>query len=278
MFYLNEANIDDNMVGEESTEQLDKVFVLALRNAIKNDELSIAYQPRYDTKDGKCHILEALVRWPRKGIGILYPNAFIDEAIKYGLIYELDLWVFKQSCRDLIELRKHIDSNIKIAINITPLECESLHHTQKLIYICESSGLKLSDFEFEITESTHTNDIRKIKTFCKTVINYGAAISLDDFGTCYSPLSNLCDLPVDYIKIDRSFTNKIGLRTRSNILVNHLIRLAHEMEIKVVAEGIEHAFQRDLLMDMGCDQLQGFYMCKPLTSKQITPSNIVMQY
>ncbi len=276
MYYLNKSNITNAIATEKSIEQKNSTFVLALHNAIKNNELDLAYQPRYDITSGKSSILEALVRWPRKGIGTLYPDAFIDEAIQHGLIYELDLWVFKQACHDLINLRANICEDIKISINITPQECESFHHTQKLIHLCQVYGLKLSDFEFEITESTQIKDFKKVHNFCTIITELGATLSLDDFGTRYSPLHNICELPVNYIKIDRSFTQKIGYGGRSEVLINHLIDMAHEMSIKVVAEGIEHAYQRDHLVDMGCDQLQGFYMCRPTAAHNFSINHINM--
>lgn len=273
---LSEANITSEYSAREFGEPQNEDFLRELHHAIENDELSLEYQPRYDASTGHTNIFEALVRWHRYDVGTVYPDEFIDKAIKHGLIFSLDLWVFKRCCSDLLRLRANIDKNIKIALNISPLECESLHHTQKLLSICESYGLKMSDFEFEITESTAINDARKVKIFCNTVIERGATISLNDLSACFSPLNNLGETPISYIKIDRSFTNKIGYGGRSDILIKHLIKLAHEMDIKVVAEGIEHAYQRDRLINMGCDQLQGFYMCKPLSPENITTAHIDM--
>ena len=260
----------------EFGEQQNEDFLRELHHAIQNDELNLAYQPRYEASSGHTTIFEALVRWHRRDVGTVYPPEFIDKAIKHGLIFDLDLWVFKRCCSDLLRLRANIDKNIRIAVNISPLECESLHHTQKLLSICESYGLKMSDFEFEITESTAINDARKVKMFCSTVIERGATISLNDLGACFSPLNNLGETPVNYIKIDRSFIDKIGYGGRSDVLIDHLIKLAHELGIKVVAEGIECAYQRDQLIKMGCDQLQGFYMCKPLNPENITTAHIDM--
>lgn len=267
-------------VSEYSTrefgEQQDNDFLRALHHAIENNELSLEYQPRYDVSTGHATIFEALVRWQRKDIGTVYTGGFINKAITHGLIFGLDLWVFKACCADLLRLRTEVDKNIKISLNISPLECESLHHTQKLLSICESYGLHLSDFEFEITEGTPIDNARKVKIFCSTVIERGATISLNDLSTCFSPLNNLGETPISYIKIDRGFINKIGYGGRSDVLIDHLIKLAHEMEVKVVAVGIEHAYQRDQLIKMGCDQLQGFYMCKPLKAENITSAHIDM--
>ena len=273
---LSETSITSEYSSKEVAEQQNKDFLLELHHAIENDELGLQYQPRYDASTGHITIFEALVRWHRKDVGTIYPTEFIDNAVKHGLIFNLDLWVFKKCCADLLRLRADIDKNIKISLNISPLECESLHHTHKLLHICESYGLQLSDFEFEITESTLINDERKVKIFCNTVIERGATISLNHLSACFSPLNNLGETNISYIKIDRSFVKKIGHGGRSDVLINHLIKLAHELNIKVVAEGIEHAYQRDRLINLGCDQLQGFYMCKPLSPENITTEHTNM--
>jgi len=269
MYNLNNTIIENEHIARDGDEQNENAFLRQLHYAIENNELSVEYQPRYHASSGHIANFEALVRWHRDGETI-YPDQFIAEAVKHGLIFNLDTWVFERCCTDLIQLRRDVDSKIKMVINVTPLECESLHYTQKLLSICEANGLLLSDFEFEITEIARTSDIRKIRAFCDTVIERGAAIGLDDFGMCFSPLSNLCELPVNYIKIDKNFTNKMGYGGRSEILIHHLIGLAHEMKIQVVAEGVEHAHQRDRLITMGCDQVQGYFMCKPLPPERIT--------
>lgn len=249
----------------------------AIQLAIINDELEIHYQPRYHSTSGQAGILEALVRWQHPVHGLLTPDKFITHAEEHGLICLLGLWVFEQSCKDIQLLRKQLKHKVKIAVNVSLLQCEDKLHAQKIFEICKKHKLDLSDFEFELTESENIRSRSSILRFCHTLTALGAEISLDDFGTCYSPLNNLCDLPVSYIKIDRCFTRKIGNGSRSEILIQHLIKLAHEMKIKVVAEGVEHAYQRDLLITMGCDQLQGFHMCKPLMPQFISAEHINMR-
>ncbi len=134
---LSETKITSEYSSREFGEQQNKDFLQALHHAIQNDELNLEYQPRYDAATGLITIFEALVRWHRKGVGTVQPTEFIDKAIKHGLIFDLDLWVFERCCSDLLQLRADVDKNIKIAVNISPLECESLHHTQKLLSICE---------------------------------------------------------------------------------------------------------------------------------------------
>ena len=260
------------------TYQKDRAIdVRAIQQAMIYDELEIYYQPRYHCNTGKADILEALVRWQHPLLGLLTPDRFIALAEEHGLICRLGLWVFEQCCKDIQQLRKQLRHEVKIAGNVSLLQCEDSLHAQKLFDICERYDLQLSDFEFELTESENIKCQSSVLSFCNTLTALGAEISLDDFGTCYSPLNNLCELPVSHIKVDRCFTGKIGSGSKSEILINHLIKLAHEMKIKVVAEGVEHAYQRDLLMEMGCDQVQGFYMCKPLSAQSMKAEHIEMQ-
>jgi len=249
---------------------------LELFHAVHNQQLKLQYQPRYDSQSGQFIMLEALVRWQHPELGLLPPDKFVSLAEEHELICDLGLWVFEQSCKDLIRLRKQLNHKVKIAVNVSLLQCEDGLHAQKLYDICQRYNLDLSDFEFELTESTNLKNSSKVLRFCETLITLGAEISLDDFGTGQSPLNNLCDLPVHTIKIDQCFTKKIGCGGRSEILIHHLIKLAHDMNIKVVAEGIEHAYQRDHLIKIGCDQLQGFFMCEPLDPENLTAKHIEM--
>ncbi len=247
----------------QTNEVRDVKYASAIKHAIYNNEFLVHYQPRYDTYTHDIIIVEALVRWQRKNNKLLQPDNFIEVAINNDLIDKIDLWVFNQCCKDLPQLQKKFGPKIKIAVNITPVECVNLHHSKRLITICQSHNISFSNFEFEITESSHISDVSQIQNFCHTLKKFGATFSLDDFGTCFSPLQNLCELPVSYIKLDKSFVQKATHRSRSRILISHLIKLAHEMNIKVVAEGIENENQKNALIDMQCDQLQGFYLCKP---------------
>ncbi len=243
----------------------------ALRDAIRNNELKVHYQPRYCVETGEVNIVEALVRWKKPGAGLLHPEGFIDTAIEHGVIFDMDMWVFEQCCKDLIWLRKHHNGKLKIAVNITASECENIFHTNQLIRICHANGLQLSDFEFEITESVNMKDCKKIAAFCKTFTTLGANICLDDFGTGFSPLSNLCKLNIDTIKIDKSFINNMEPGNRFRILVKHLIDIAQEMKLKIVAEGIETVSQFNRLQQMGCHQLQGYHISRPLTVHMLLP-------
>ena len=254
-----------------STDQ-HNTFISNLRHAIDNDELSLHYQPRFHAISGKADILEALVRWHRPGIGRYYPGVFISDAEENGLIFSLDLWVFERCCKDLKHMQTTINPHTKIAINLSVLTCESIYYAQKIIEISKNHGVLLSDFEFEITENTHPRDIRKVISFCETLKNYGAEFSLDDFGTGQSPLVNLNLLPANTVKIDQCFIHGIGNSTRCEIIIRSLVNMVKELDMQVVAEGIENDEQYWFMRDTSCDQLQGFLLCRPLGLSRIESS------
>jgi diguanylate cyclase len=238
-------------------------FISNLNRAIQNDQLLLHYQPRFSCSSRNAQIVEALVRWQHPTSGLFYPELFLSQAEKHGLIFNIDTWVFEQCCVDLKWLRAHVDPGIRIALNISVIVCESMYFSHKLIAICEKHGLSLSDFEFEITESTHPRDDRKIRAFCETLSQLGATFTLDDFGIGQSSLLDLCRLPISVIKIDRKFVGSFAHDLRTRIIVEHMISMAHKLNIKVVAEGVEDEFQGDAMADIGCDQMQGFYLCRP---------------
>ncbi len=244
-------------------------FLSNLAHAVNNRELCLHYQPRYDIATGQAVSLEALTRWQRPTVGLLYPETFITEAEEHGLIFQIDLWTFEQCCKDMRWLHEHIDPQLTIAVNISVLSCESVYFSQKLIELTEKHQLSLSHFIIDITVSSHNHDIRKVKAFCETLTNYGARFCLDDFGTGQSPLSNLYHLPIDYLIIDRVFVDGIGHSERGETLIEHQIKLAHALDIKAIAEGVEHLYQCKFLVDHGCDMLQGYLMNKPVEKEKL---------
>jgi len=257
---------------ERNSESQHNTFISNLRYAIDNDELSLHYQPRFHATSGKADILEALVRWHRPGIGRYYPAVFLPDAEENGLIFSLDLWVFERCCKDLKHLQTSSNPHTKIAINLSVLTCESIYYAQKIIEISKKHGVHLSNFEFEITENTHVCDIRKVISFCETLKSYGAEFTLDDFGTGQSPLVNLNLLPANTVKIDHCFIHGIGNSKRCETIIRSLVSMLKELNMQVVAEGIESNEQYWFMRDTACDQLQGFLLCRPLGLKRIESS------
>ncbi len=257
------------MLGERPAQEQYSTFISNLRYAIDNDELSLHYQPRFNVISGKADTIEALVRWHRPGIGRYYPSVFIPDAVDNGLIFPLDLWVFERCCVDLKHLKTTVSPHIKISINLSVLTCESLYCAHKIIEISQNHDVQLSDFEFEISESTHNHDIRKVAAFCETLSNQGAQFSLDNFGTGQSPLINLNILPAKTIKIDHNFIHEIGKSKRCEIIICSMINMVKELNMQVVAQAVETDEQYWFMLEAGCDQLQGYLLCRPLEVDRI---------
>jgi EAL domain-containing protein (putative c-di-GMP-specific phosphodiesterase class I) len=253
-----------------------KIFYIGeLNRAIKEGELCIHYQPRYD-RDGKQVTVEALVRWQHPEHGLFYPQTFMPLAEEVGLIHPLGLWVFEQCCNDLLLLRARFDDDIKIAVNLSVSQLEDLDVAQKILDICQKYYLSLENFEFEITGCSAVQDKTRVLQFCEMLVSVGAEFSLEDFGTALTPLEYLCLLPLGKIKLESDFINAIGICKRSEILLKNLIDLAHDMNVKIVAEGVEHAYQRDLLVKMNCDQLQGFLLHRPVPLEELSGDALCM--
>jgi len=253
-----------------------KIFYIGeLNRAIKEGELRLHYQPRYDST-GKLVALEALVRWEHPEHGLFYPQSFMPLAEEVGLIHPLGLWVFEQCCNDLLLLRGRLDDDIKIAINLSVSQLEDLEVAQKILDICQKYYLSLESFEFEITGCSGIQDKTRVLQFCEMLVSVGAEFSLEDFGTALPPLEYLCLLPLGKIKLESDFINAIGICKRSEILLKNLIDLAHDMNVKIVAEGVEHIYQRDLLVKMNCDQLQGVLLHPPVALEDLNCDTLCM--
>jgi diguanylate cyclase len=252
-----------NLMKPGTSPESERRFISNLNRAIQNNQLLLHYQPRFSCTTHNAQIVEALVRWKHPTSGLFYPELFLSHAVSNGLIYNIDFWVFEKCCEDLKWLRKHVDQNIRIAMNISVVECESIYFAHKLISICEKHNMNFSDFEFEITEGTNNRDFRKLKAFCETLSELGATFCLDDFGVGQSALTDICTLPVSLIKIDKSFVRDFAHDARIRTMVEHLIRMAHKMQLEVVAEGVEDQHQCEVMADIGCDHVQGFFLCRP---------------
>ena len=255
-----------------------KIFYIGeLNRAIQNHELCLHYQPRYNSS-GELVTLEALVRWQHPEHGLIYPRGFLPLAEEVGLINPLGLWVFEQSCNDLFQLRNKLHDDIKITINLSVSELEDLQYAEKILDICQRYYLPLSNFEFEITGCSSIHDRTSVMEFCHMLAAVGAEFSLEDFGTALTPLEYMCLLPLSMIKLDTGFINAIGICPRSEILLKKLIELAHDMDLKIVAEGIEQPYQHDLLIKMNCDQFQGFLIHSPVSVDQLNRDALSIQH
>ena len=240
-----------------------------LIDAIKNRQLSVVYQPIVSINDEKINKFEALVRWNHQGEWIS-PIEFIPIAEEFSLIVELGEFVLSEACIQLKKLKDQGFNDIVFNVNRSIYEIPlNQSENDYWLTIIKLHGLQPSDICFELTESALAPDKRNNEVLFNQLRSAGCKIALDDFGTGYSSLSYLRRIPVDYIKIDKSFINDICTNHEDNILVSTIIAMSKALGKEVVAEGVETKEQLQLLIELGCDYIQGYYFSKPLPVEKL---------
>lgn len=236
-----------------------------LRSAIGNQELRLHLQPRYRAGDQQPTGVEALVRWQHPRLGLLGPNLFIPLAEKNGLIAALGTWVLKQACRQVMQLPKPLF----VSVNLSPEQFRSSDLLESVQTTLEESGLPAARLELEITESMMLEDAQSALATLQALKALGVRLSMDDFGTGYSSLSYLRQYPFDTLKIDKSFVAQLDTSEKGLAIVLAIVWLGHALEMEVTAEGVENAKQFGLLKEMGCDEVQGYLLSRPLPLEQL---------
>ncbi|MGJ0484149.1 MAG: putative bifunctional diguanylate cyclase/phosphodiesterase [Methylomicrobium sp.] len=240
-----------------------------LRQAIREGALSIHYQPRCDTVSLKTVGFEALVRWHDDEEGPIAPTEFIPLAEECGLIASIDEWVLETACREMLPWCVEGDRDIRLAVNLSPAQFirEDLHLV--IAGILQRTGFPGTKLELEITESLFGPGNANARKILELVRELGIEVSIDDFGTAYSSLSRLKQLPLHTLKIDQSFVRDLGQDPDDETLVRTIIAMAHNLNLKVVAEGVETKLQYDYVKHYGCDTVQGFLFGRPVPCDQI---------
>jgi EAL domain-containing protein (putative c-di-GMP-specific phosphodiesterase class I) len=246
-----------------------KTIALGLAKGINNHELVLDFQPVEDLKTGQICSLEALVRWTHPELGKIMPSEFIQIAEDSGLIDALGYWVIESVCTNLLALHQqgHL---LWCAINCSAIQLLNPDFLIKTEQIIRKSGLNPEWIEFEVTESAAINHMTRTVNALNQLKNLGASIVLDDFGAGYASLNYLRQLPINILKIDKSFVMDLLEDRNSRMIVKAVIDLAHALGLKVQAEGIETPEQRESLIQMGCDRLQGYWFSKPLSREELS--------
>jgi diguanylate cyclase (GGDEF)-like protein/PAS domain S-box-containing protein len=240
-----------------------------LRHALENKEFELYYQPQVNLFTGKIEGMEALIRWNNKELGFVSPNDFIPIAEKTGLIIPIGNWVLETACKqNKLWLDKGLSYN-SIAINVSSIQFIRPNFLDNVKDILTRENLPSVFLEIEITESLLMDSSEDIINKLNDLRSMGIKISLDDFGTGYSSLNYLRQLPINVLKIDRSFVLEICDKTEQRLIVDVIINLSHKLGYKVIAEGIETKEQLDLLKEMGCDIGQGYYFSRPVNAEKM---------
>lgn len=243
-----------------------------LRHALREEAgLMLYYQPIYDLKSGQVSKLEALIRWQHPVHGLLAPDRFIAIAEANDLIAELDNWVLRKACEDLGELSRQGCEELKIAVNCSPLNLAREELADEIAHALRVSGVAPHRLELEVTENALMGNIANTLVLLRQIRALGVSLSIDDFGTGYSSLAYLKRLPLNTLKIDRSFILDIPRSTQDMEIVQAIIVMAHTLHLQVVTEGVETVEQYEFLERYGCDFVQGYLLSRPVPLEELRP-------
>jgi len=234
-----------------------------IRKALQNNEFELFYQPKFCLKTRKIKGVEALIRWNHPKKGMVYPDEFIPFAEETGLIIPIGNWILKEACSQLKRWKMTPFNHLSISVNLSMKQFFKPELFYLIKEIIEEEGISPSLLELEITE-TMTMNIDTAKIILKKLKKLGVKLSIDDFGTGYSSFNYIKHLPIDTIKIDKSFIFDVATNEQSKNIVNIISLITKTGEFDLIAEGVETKEQLDVLEEMECHQIQGYYISKPL--------------
>jgi EAL domain-containing protein (putative c-di-GMP-specific phosphodiesterase class I) len=243
-----------------------------LREALANRQLVLQYQPQIDLASNRIVGVEALVRWDHPQYGRIEPARFIGLAEETGLIVPIGEWVLRTACEQNRAWREAGLPPVKTAVNLSARQLKHSELIERVLSLVAETGIEPGCLELEITEGILVDSVETNRIGLQSLRDAGIKISIDDFGTGYSSLSYLAELPVDILKMDRSFVMRLGQEgqaTRAHALAESIIHMAHRLQLIVIAEAVETSGQLADLTAMGCDFAQGYYFHRPVGQEQI---------
>jgi len=240
-----------------------------LRRALDEEQFVLHYQPKVDAGTHKILGLEALIRWQDPDTGLVPPGKFIPILEETGLILDVGHWAMEKALKDMQQWQSSGTEVPRIAVNVSSLQLQKKNFADIVASITERYGGKSCGLDLEMTESLLMQDIDMNISKLVAIKELGVNIAIDDFGTGYSSLSYIAKLPIDALKIDRSFISHMTTQADSMSIVSTIITLAHALHFRVIAEGVETGEQAKLLTLLKCEEMQGFLFCKPLPPEEI---------
>ncbi len=240
-----------------------------LKEAISMNRFVLYYQPQYDSKTGDLRGVEALIRWKDENGKMISPGCFIPLAEKSGLIIPIGSWVLEEGIKKYAEWRKKYDCNMVLSLNISALQYKRPDFVNNLFDLLEKYQVNPKDIELEITESVLIDDFDQVVEKLHVIKDYGIKISLDDFGTGFSSLSYLKGLPIDTLKIDKSFIDTVIDDESTQVITESIVSMVKKLGYETVAEGVETEEQFEYLKKIECDNIQGFLLGKPMPEEEL---------
>ena len=242
----------------------------ALRRALPQGQLRLVYQPQVSAGDRRLVGVEALLRWDRPGHGMVPPDQFIPLAEDTGLILSIGEWVLRTACMQLAAWRDEGLPPLRMAVNVTARQLNDVDFARRVLALLEETGVPAEQLELEITESHLMENLHTGLANLTRLRACGVAVAVDDFGTGYSSLGRVRSLPIDRIKIDKSFVIDLNTNADSYAVAHAIIAMANAMRLEVIAEGVEHADQASLLAGIRCHEFQGYLYGRPQPPETIT--------
>ncbi|MBP3569825.1 MAG: EAL domain-containing protein [Lachnospiraceae bacterium] len=237
-----------------------------IRSAVERKELVVYFQPKFDIASEKVIGAEALVRWNHPTKGMLPPGIFIPLCEENGFICTLDFYMLEEVCKQMKQWKEVGKQLIKVSVNFSRLHLSNKGFVDKLVEVVRSYGLEPKNLEIELTETVAYEEMENLLAVMHQIKEAGFGLSMDDFGSGYSSLNLLREMPVDVLKLDKGFLDDCGGNdsTREKRIISHVISMAKDLEISVLAEGVETMQQKEFLRESNCDMIQGYYYAKPM--------------
>ena len=240
-----------------------------LKEAVNMNRFLLYYQPQYDSTSGKLRGVEALVRWQDESGKLISPGVFIPIAEKSGMIVPIGAWVLEEGIQKYAEWRENYNCDMILSLNISAIQYKRPDFVNNLLELLEKYKVNPKDIELEITESVLIDDFEQVVSKLRTLKEYGIKISLDDFGTGYSSLSYLKGLPIDTLKIDKSFIDTVTEDRSTQVITESIVSMVKKLGYETVAEGVETEEQFEYLKKIECDNIQGYLLGKPMPADGI---------
>lgn len=263
----NQYHLFDQQLAKELSYrlQLQKDLITAL----ETDQLSLVYQPQFDIHTLEAHCVEVLLRWQHHTYGMIPPDVFIPLAENCGMIGSVTDWVLKHALEDMVEWKKNFPS-LTLAINISAVEFSpQLNLLNRLTQALDTYAVDAKDLEIELTETAFLKHPQHAYKLAKQLSDAGISIALDDFGTGYASLTYLVQLPIDCIKIDRSFVTGVEHDPKKQAVINGIVAISKGLNVSSLGEGVETPDQLAWLNQAGCNSAQGYLLSKPVSAEQL---------